>query len=73
VGEAFEALPSWDAASLEDSLFSVGERLGLNKRKVSAPVRVAVTGRTVSPPLFESMVLLGRGRTLARLAAAVRV
>ncbi|MGZ4619527.1 MAG: glutamate--tRNA ligase [Frankiaceae bacterium] len=73
VGEAFEALPSWDPASLEDSLWSVGERLGLNKRKVSAPVRVAVTGRTVSPPLFESMVLLGRGRTLARLAVAVPV
>jgi glutamyl-tRNA synthetase len=73
VGEAFEALPSWDAQGLEDTLWSVGERLGLNRRKVSAPVRVAVTGRTVSPPLFESMVLLGRDRTLARLKAGTAV
>ncbi|MGE5764478.1 MAG: hypothetical protein ACM3ZF_11545, partial [Mycobacterium leprae] len=36
-----------------------------------SPVRVAVTGRTVSPPLFESLELLGRERTLARLRAAV--
>ena len=35
-----------------------------------APVRVAVTGRTVGPPLFESLEVLGRERTLARLAAA---
>jgi glutamyl-tRNA synthetase len=73
VGEAFGALSGWQAAALEITLWSVGERLGLNKRMVSAPVRVAVTGRTVSPPLFESMVLLGRERTLARLAAAVAV
>ena len=52
-------------------VWGVGEKLGLNKRKTAAPVRVAVTGRLVSPPLFESMELLGRERTLARLRRAV--
>jgi glutamyl-tRNA synthetase len=44
--------------------------LGLKPRNAFGPVRVAVTGRTVSPPLFESMALLGRERTLGRLRAA---
>jgi glutamyl-tRNA synthetase len=72
LGEAYQRLADWTAGGLEPPLWAVGERLGLNKRRVSAPVRVAVTGRTVSPPLFESMELLGRDRTLARLAAAAR-
>ena len=46
--------------------------LGLKPRKAFAPVRVAVTGRTVSPPLYESMELLGRERAMARLGAGVR-
>ena len=44
--------------------------LGLKPKNAFGPVRVAVTGRTVSPPLFESMELLGRERSLARLEAA---
>jgi glutamyl-tRNA synthetase len=48
----------------------VGEALGLKLAKTQAPVRVAVTGRTVGPPLFESLEVLGREATLARLAAA---
>jgi glutamyl-tRNA synthetase len=44
--------------------------LGLKPRNAFGPIRVAVTGRTVSPPLFESLELLGRDRTLARLRAA---
>jgi glutamyl-tRNA synthetase len=70
--EAFEAAPRWSHELLEDALWAVGERLGLNRRKVSAPVRVAVTGRTHSPPLFTSMELLGRERTLRRLALPFR-
>ena len=49
------------------SLPSAGSKLG----KAQAPVRVAVTGRTVGLPLFESMGVLGRERTLARLRAAL--
>ena len=46
--------------------------LGLKPRVAFAPVRVAVTGRRVSPPLYESIELLGRERTLARLAHAIK-
>jgi glutamyl-tRNA synthetase len=46
--------------------------LGLKPRVAFAPVRAAVTGRRVSPPLFQSMELLGRERTLARLAHAIK-
>ena len=44
--------------------------LGLKPRNAFGPVRVAITGRKVSPPLFESLELLGRERSLARLTAA---
>jgi glutamyl-tRNA synthetase len=60
----------WDASVLKDVLQAAGEDLGLKLNKTQAPVRVAVTGRTVGPPLFESLEVLGRERTLARLAAA---
>ncbi len=68
---AYETCP-WVAAELLASLRSVGEGLGLSLRKAQAPVRVAVTGRSVGPPLFESLEMLGRARTLGRLRAARR-
>ncbi len=68
--EALEQLGDWTAAEIEPVVWGVGDKLGLNKRKTAAPVRVAVTGRLVSPPLFESMELLGRDRCLARLRRA---
>ncbi|CAA9241302.1 MAG: Glutamyl-tRNA synthetase @ Glutamyl-tRNA(Gln) synthetase [uncultured Acidimicrobiales bacterium] len=55
---------------LKDSLFAIGDELGLNRKRAQAPVRAAVTGRSVGPPLFESLVVLGRERTLDRLRAA---
>ncbi|GAA3510470.1 glutamate--tRNA ligase [Actinocatenispora rupis] len=68
---AVEPLPDWTAPALEDALkTALVDGLGLKPRKAFAPVRVAVTGRTVSPPLYESMELLGRDRSLARLRAA---
>jgi len=48
----------------------VGAERGLKLGKAQAPVRVAVTGRSVGLPLFESLEVLGRDRTLARLRAA---
>jgi glutamyl-tRNA synthetase len=60
----------WDADTLKAALEMVGEGVGLKLGKAQAPVRVATTGRTVGPPLFESLVVLGRERTLARLRAA---
>jgi glutamyl-tRNA synthetase len=46
------------------------EALGLKPRKAFGPIRVAITGSLVSPPLFESMELLGRERSLQRLREA---
>jgi glutamyl-tRNA synthetase len=66
---AFETC-TWDAASLEPALFSYAEANDVSRGKVQAPVRVAVTGRTVGPPLFESLEVLGRDETLRRLRAA---
>ncbi|MCA2218489.1 glutamate--tRNA ligase [Wangella sp. NEAU-J3] len=67
---AFAAEPVWTAEPLKAALERVGEQHGLKLGKTQAPVRVAVTGRTVGLPLFESLEVLGRERTLARLTAA---
>jgi glutamyl-tRNA synthetase len=67
---AFAAVDAWAAEPLRAALERVGEERGLKLGKTQAPVRVAVTGRSVGLPLFESIEVLGRERTLARLAAA---
>ena len=64
------AATAWDTESLKATLESVGAERGLKLGKAQAPVRVAVTGRSVGLPLFESLEVLGRERTLARLRAA---
>jgi glutamyl-tRNA synthetase len=62
----------WDVATIESALrAALVDGLGLKPKHAFGPVRVAVTGRTVSPPLFESLELLGRRRTLVRLDAAL--
>ena len=60
----------WDPPVLHEITLEVGERHGLKLAKAQAPIRVAVTGRTVGPPLFESLAVLGRDRVLDRLRAA---
>ncbi len=67
----YEGLEVWDRDSLYEATASVGESVGLKLAKAQAPIRVAVTGRRVGPPLFESLALLGRARTLRRLRAAL--
>ncbi|MGI9062968.1 MAG: glutamate--tRNA ligase [Pseudonocardiaceae bacterium] len=70
--ESLEALPAWTAADVEGALkTALVDGLGRKPRTAFAPVRVAVTGRTVSPPLYESMELLGRERALRRVRAAL--
>jgi len=69
--DAFESLPEWNAESLRGALEAVGAARNLKLGKAQAPVRVAVTGRTVGLPLFESLAVLGRERTLARLRGAL--
>ncbi|HLU58162.1 MAG TPA: glutamate--tRNA ligase [Pseudonocardia sp.] len=70
---SLDAVADWSAPAIEGALkAALVDGLGLKPRKAFAPVRVAVTGRTVSPPLYESMELLGRDRSLARLRAGLR-
>lgn len=69
---ALDALSEWTTPAIEEALkTALIDGLGLKPRKAFAPVRVAVTGRTVSPPLYESMELLGRDRTMGRLRKAL--
>jgi glutamyl-tRNA synthetase len=67
---AFEALDQWSAEPLKAALEEVGMARELKLGKTQAPVRVAVTGRSVGLPLFESIEVLGRERTLRRLRSA---
>jgi len=66
---AFETC-DWDAPSLEAALFAYAETHDVSRSKVQAPVRVAVTGRSVGPPLFESLEVLGRDETIRRVRDA---
>ncbi|MEK9809483.1 MAG: glutamate--tRNA ligase, partial [Candidatus Nanopelagicales bacterium] len=69
--EALSGLAEWKTVEIEAALRSaLIEGLGLKPKVAFGAVRVAVTGRKVSPPLFESMEILGRNRSLSRLAAA---
>ena len=61
---------TWDRDQLHATVQAVGERHEWNLRKTQAPVRCALTGRLVGPPLFESMELLGRDETIRRVRQA---
>ncbi|OFB36302.1 glutamate--tRNA ligase [Mycolicibacterium sp. (ex Dasyatis americana)] len=68
---ALEGIREWNTANIEAALkTALLDGLELKPRKAFGPIRVAVTGATISPPLFESMELLGADRSLARLRAA---
>ncbi|CAM3774479.1 glutamate--tRNA ligase [Nocardioides marinus] len=70
--DAVAALGTWSTQAIQDALqATLVDEMGLKPRVAYGPVRVAITGRRVSPPLFESMELLGRERSLARLASAL--
>jgi glutamyl-tRNA synthetase len=68
--DALDALPGWDHGAIATALDRLAEAAGLNRTKGWQPVRAAVTGSNVSPPLPESLELLGRERTVARIRAA---
>ncbi len=67
---ALRDLPTWDAASVHAALDGVADQLGVGRGKAFQPVRVAVTGTAVSPPLPETLALLDRALVLSRIAAA---
>jgi glutamyl-tRNA synthetase len=65
-----DALGDWSTAAIEEALRTMLDEQGLSAGKGLQPIRVAVTGSSVSPPLFESMEALGKERSLSRLRAA---
>lgn len=65
------ATSAFDAEALEDALAPIPERLGAKPGKVYQPIRVAITGTSVSPGIFESLAALGREESLARIDAAL--
>ncbi|MDB4912789.1 MAG: glutamyl-tRNA synthetase [Gemmatimonadetes bacterium] len=73
VHEALSALPGWNATAMEEALRAVAERLGLGDKagKIFQPLRVALTGSSASPGIFDVLELLGRERSLARLSSAL--
>jgi glutamyl-tRNA synthetase len=77
VTAALDELHDWDAATIRLAVEAAAVAAGLvnaegepQLSKAQGPVRVATTGRSVGPPLFESLEALGRDRTLTRLRAA---
>ena len=72
LAEAFAAAAAWDAPTLERDLRALADARGIKPGMLIHAARLAVTGRMVSPGLFEMLVLLGRNRVLARLERFVR-
>jgi glutamyl-tRNA synthetase len=66
------ALETWSEGQLEETLRALAEELGLKAGQLFGAIRVAVTGRTVAPPLFQTLAALGQERSLARIAAAAQ-
>jgi glutamyl-tRNA synthetase len=69
--EVLRELEPFDAKTLEAALEPVVERLGIKARDLYQPLRVAVTGTTVSPGIFDTLAVLGRERTVERVDAAL--
>ncbi|HET6915203.1 MAG TPA: glutamate--tRNA ligase, partial [Acidimicrobiales bacterium] len=66
----FESI-EWEAEEIHQATVAAGQDAGVEQlSKAQAPVRLAATGRSVGPPLWESLELLGRDRTIGRLQAA---
>ncbi len=66
------ALEVWDEQHIETALRALVDELGVKTGQLFGALRVAVTGRKVAPPLFETMTPLGKERTVARIAAAIQ-
>jgi len=69
--ERLAALQLWEAQAIHETVTAVAETLGLKLGKIAQPLRVAVAGRAVSPPIDQTLALVGREKTLARLDAAL--
>src|SRR6476661_9336117 len=73
VHDALVAMPGWEAGTMEEALRALAEQLGFGDKagRIFQPLRVALTGLGVSPGIFEVLIMLGRERSLRRIAAAV--
>ncbi len=68
----YAGLEDWNAASIHEATIAAGQDAGVAQLgKAQAPIRLAVTGRPIGPPLWESLEVLGMDRTLARIAVAL--
>ncbi len=68
--EPLAVLEPWSAAAIHETIAAAAEDMGLKLGKVAQPLRVAVSGRSFSPPIDETLALVGKERTLARLDRA---
>jgi glutamyl-tRNA synthetase len=69
--ERLASLERWEPAVMEEALRKLADELGITGGKIFQPLRVALTGSTVSPGIFDVLLYVGRDRSLARLDAAV--
>jgi glutamyl-tRNA synthetase len=72
IAEQLSQVSDWTVSTLEASLKSMAEGLGLGLGKLAQPLRAALTGQTTSPGIFDVLELLGRDESLARIAAQAR-
>ncbi len=70
VSQVIEVIEPWDAATIESVVRPMCDTLGLSAKQLFGVLRVALTARTAAPPLFDTMEVLGKARTLKRLADA---
>ncbi len=70
--ERLNSLAVWETSHLETALRGLAEERGVKPGNFFTPIRVAVTGATASPPLFETLAVLGPDRALARIGAAIQ-
>jgi glutamyl-tRNA synthetase len=70
VGDALEGLEKWTTSAIEEALRALAEERELKPKKAFQPIRAAVTGTLISPPLFESLEILGPEETIERIRAA---
>ena len=73
VTDVFANLESWDATAISEAIRAVAEEHEIGLGKLGQPIRVAVTGGPVSPPIDVTVALVGRDRTLARLRRAIEI
>ena len=73
IRDALAALPAWEPGAMEAELRALAERMGLGDKaaKLFQPLRVALTGESASPGIFDVLAILGRERSLTRLDAAI--